>query len=292
MKQFKNMDKGALTAIDMKSSKYKALYAVMCLIMLLYCIVIFVPTLWLLVAGFKDAQEMYAIPSTFFPKEIRISKLIKAWTEMKFYNYYANTFLLAGGCVAFELVISGFAGYALSKIKPKGSGFVQKVFFALMLLPGIGSVVPVYMIIKSLGLMNTYLGLWIMGGVNVFHLFLFKNFFDGISNSLVEAARIDGASNLHIFFRIMLPLSVPIFIVVAVFAFNAQMGTFLWPYLLIQDTTKTVLGVVIYQMRTNSNWSMDYQMLSILFSIVPQIIIFAIFQKQIIGGVNVGGVKG
>ena len=89
-----------------------------------------------------------------------------------------------------------------------------------------------------------------------------------------------------------MPLSVPIFIVVAVFSFNNQMGTFLWPYLIIQDNEKTVLGVQIYKMRTSSQWTMDYQMLAILFTIIPQVLIFGIFQKQIIGGINVGGVKG
>ena len=245
----------------------------------------------MILAGFKDASEVYSTTSSFFPKRIQLSKISKVWSEMKFYQYYINTFIFAGGCVVADVLVSGLAGYVFSRLKPKGSGVLYTICFAMMLMPSTTSTVPVYMIIKKMGLLNSYVPIWLMSAVNIFDVFLFKSFFDGISNSLVEAAKIDGASNIKIFWKIMLPLSMPIFIVVAVFAFNAQMSSFFWPYLLIQDDTKTILGVQIYKLKT-SGYTIDYQMLALLFSMIPQIIIFAIFQKQIVGGINVGGVKG
>ena len=130
-----------------------------------------------------------------------------------------------------------------------------------------------------------------MAATNIFNMILFKNFFDGIPTALVEAARIDGASNLTIFFRIMIPLAMPIFWVVGLFTFNDSMGSFFWPYLLITDANKTVLGVQLYRLRT-STFSIDYQLLGLLFAMLPQIVIFAFFQKRIMGGINIGGVKG
>ncbi len=291
MKMFENMDKGVLTTSDMKKTKYKILYFAMCACMFLWCLIILIPVVWLCLSGFKDASEVYSTSSSFFPKTIKLSKIIDVWNEMKYYQYYINTFIFAGGCVIADVVISGITGYVFSRLKPKGSKTLYNICFALMLLPGNMSTVPVYMLIKNMGLLNSYVPIWMMSAINIFDVFLFKSFFDGISESLIEAAKIDGASNIRIFWKIIIPLSVPIFIVVAVFAFNAQMSSFFWPYLLIQDDTKTVLGVQIYKLKTSA-YTIDYQMLALLFSMIPQVIIFAIFQKQIVGGVNVGGVKG
>jgi multiple sugar transport system permease protein len=290
------MNTGILTNSDMKKKRYKVLYGVMFVFMVIYAMTAFLPVVWMMLSGFKSVDELYQIPASFLPKEIHLSKLAKVWNEMKFYKYYLSTFIMAGGAAAFDIVVSGLAGYVISRLKPVGTKLIFAVVFAVMLLPGTMRIVPLYMTFKSFPYLNfsmldTYWPMWLMAAANAFDIILFKNFFDGISNSLVESAKIDGASNLRVFFSIMLPLSLPIFIVVAVFAFNGQMGQFLWPYLILSSKSKTVLGVVIYKMKT-SNYTMDYQMLVLLFSIIPQLIIYAVFQKKIIGGINVGGVKG
>lgn len=287
----KNMDKGILTNADMKNMKYKVLYWCMFGIMIIMSLSAFIPVLWIFLSGFKDVNEMYKIPASFFPETFRISKLITVWKEMKLYRYYISTFIMAGGASLAVMVIPGLAGYVLSRLKPTGTKLVFAVIFWVMLLPNTMRIVPLYMTFKKLGMLDTYWPMWLMAAANTFDIILFKNFFDGVSVSLVESAKIDGASNMRVFFNIMLPLSMPIFIVVGVFAFNGQMGTFLWPYLLINRQDMTVLGVMIYKLKS-SIYSMDYQMLALLFSVVPQIIIFAIFQKQIMGGINVGAVKG
>lgn len=292
----KNMDKGILTNSDMKKPKYRLLYALMMIFMIAYCLISVLPVVWIMLSGFKDVKEMYAVPATFLPKRIDLSKLGKVWTELKFYKYYGNTFLMAIGAVISNIVISGLAGYVLSRLKPKGTKLMLALIFWIMLLPGTMSTVPLYMEFKSMpligvNLLETYWPIWLMSGANAFNIILFKNFFDGISSSLIEAAWIDGANNTKIFFKIIIPLSTPVFIVVGMFTFNGQIGNFFWPYLLISAKEKTVLGVQLYKMKT-STYTMDYQMLALLFSVIPQIIIFAIFQKQIMGGINIGGVKG
>ena len=292
----KNMDKGALTNADVKQRKYKILYAFIFLFIMVCCIVSFFPVVWVLLSGFKDVKEMYSVPATLFPKHIDISKLGRVWTEMKFYKYYANTFIMAGGSVVFDLIVSGLAGYVLSRLKPKGTKLMLTLIFWIMLMPGTMRTVPLYMEFKSMpllgiNLLETFWPIWLMAGANAFNIILFKNFFDGISESLVEAAWIDGCSDIMLFFKIIIPLSVPVFVTVATLGFNTQLGQFFWPYLLISEKEKTVLGVQLFKMKT-STYTMDYQMLALIFAVAPQIIIFALFQKHIVGGVNVGGVKG
>ena len=292
----KNMDKGILTNSDMKKTRYKILYSAMLLIMIIYSLASFLPVLWIILSGFKDVKEMYSIPATFLPKSVEFKKIIRVWNELKFYKYYVNTFIMALGSVVFTIVISGLAGYVLSRLKPKGTKALLMIIFWIMLLPGTMSTVPLYLEFKKMpllgiNLLDSYWPIWLMAAANAFNIILFKNFFDGISNSIIEAAWIDGANNLKIFFKIIVPLSTPVFLVVGMFTFNGQIGTFFWPYLLISSKEKTVLGVQLYKMKA-SNLTMDYQMLALLFSIIPQIVIFGIFQKNIMGGINVGGVKG
>lgn len=292
----KNMNKGILTDADMKKTKYKILYASMFTGMIVYCLISIVPVIYIMLSGFKDVKEMYSIPASFFPKRIDLSKLVRVWNEMKFYKYYVNTFIMALGAVVADVTISGLAGYVLSALKPKGTRVMLAIIFLLMLLPGTMRTVPLYMEFKNMpvigiNLLESFWPIWIMAGANAFNIILFKNSFDSISHSLVEAAWIDGCSNIKIFFKIILPLSVPTILVVAMFTFNSQLGQFFWPYLLISNKEMTTIGVQLYKMKTSS-YTMDYQMIALFFSVIPQIVVFAIFQKQIIGGVNVGGVKG
>lgn len=292
----KNMNKGILTDADMKKTKYKILYASMFTGMIVYCLISIVPVIYIMLSGFKDVKEMYSIPASFFPKRIDLSKLVRVWNEMKFYKYYGNTFIMALGAVVADVTISGLAGYVLSALKPKGTRVMLTIIFLLMLLPGTMRTVPLYMEFKNMpvigiNLLESFWPIWIMAGANTFNIILFKNSFDSISHSLVEAAWIDGCNNIKIFFKIILPLSVPTILVVAMFTFNSQLGQFFWPYLLISNKEMTTIGVQLYKMKTSS-YTMDYQMIALFFSVIPQIVVFAIFQKQIIGGVNVGGVKG
>ena len=292
----KKMENGILTNIDMKKMRYKLLYAAIVFVVVIYCVISVLPVLWILLSGFKDVKEIYSIPIKFIPKRIDLGKLATIWNEMKVYKYYGNTFIMSIGSVLATCIADGFAGYSLSRIKPKGSKFIFTLLFWIMLMPGTMRTVPLYMEFKEFpifgfNMLNTYWPVWLISGANIFYIILFKNFFDGISSSLIEAAKIDGASDMKIYVKIILPLSLPVFMTVAIFTFNGQFGTFFWPYLTISKDELTVLGVFMFKLKS-SRFTLDYQMLAILFSILPQLIIFIIFQKRIIGGVNIGGVKG
>ena len=288
---FKNMDKGILRSSDMKQKKYQVLYFIMVLIMICYGLIVVIPSLWMILSGFKGVAEMYQKPTHFFPQQIHLSKLLDVWNQLSFYKYYINTAIMAIGAVIFDVVVNGFAGYVLSRLKPRGAKAVYWLVVLLMLFPATMSTVPLYISFKNVGMLNSYLPIWLMAASNMFNIVLFKTSFDSISNSIVEAARIDGASDLRIFFNIILPLSVPVIMTVSIFTFNGQFGNFFWPYLLISDTEKMTLGIWLYKVKS-SNLTMDYQMITMLFAIVPQLVIFMLFSRYIIGGVNVGGVKG
>lgn len=293
---FANMDKGILCSSDMKSVRYKVLYGALIAVMLLYCAVVFIPVLWMLLSGFKSAAEINAHPPKFFPQDFQISKIADAWSKLKFYKYYANTFILALGAVVFDVVVNGLAGYVISKIRPAGSRAYFALVFSLLLIPATMSTVPLYMIFKELpilhiNLLDTYWPMWLLAATNMFNIVLFKTSFDSVSISMTEAARIDGATDLAIFFKIMVPLSLPVIMTVSIFTFNGQFGSYFWPYLLVNSPEKMVIGVRLLTIK-DTPLTMDYQLMAVLFAVIPQVVIFVLFQKQIIGGINLGGVKG
>lgn len=296
MRGFENMS-GALTVCEMRKPTYRILYWTMFAVLLIFALgICLFPVVWILLAGFKDANEIYAIPATLFPKHFQLSKLGEVWKKLHIYNYYFNTTYMSLVSVFFTIIISGMAGYVLAKIRPAGTRIINTVVFWLMLVPGTMSTVPLYMIFKDFpifhfSMLNTYWPVWLMSAAVPFNIILFKNYFAGIPNEIIEAGKIDGLSEFGIFKWIMIPMGQPIFLVVGLFTFMATFGSFFWPYILINDETKTVLAIQIYKLKS-STYTQDYQLLAILYSVLPLLVLYAIFQDKIIGGINLGGVKG
>lgn len=288
---YSKINNGVLRPVDMKSTKNKVLYLCLLLIMLMVLVVLFVPVVWMIMFCFKEPAEIYSRTASFFPEHIDLGKIGRLWVHLEIYKYYINTIIMAGGCVVFDLIINGLAGYALSRLKPKGHGGFMFLVSMLMLVPATCAMVPNYMLYKEWGLLNTYVPMWIIAGVSLFDILLLKSAFDGVSISLIEAARIDGASDVKIFYKIVIPLSIPVIATCAIFMFNAQFGNFFWPYLIITKPELKTMAVRLYEIK-GSTLPLDEQMTAVMFSIIPQIIIFVLFQKQIVSGINIGGVKG
>ena len=284
-------DKGALCYSDLKQTKYKLLYFFMMLFMLIVLAATMIPAVWMVMSAFKEPSEIISRNQSFFPKHFDFGKVSIVWKQLKMQTIFVNTVVMSLGCMAFDVVINGICGYVLSCIKPKGSSFYLSVITWLLMVPVVGSLVPNYMLFKQLNMLDTYWPLWIMSATNVFNIMLFKSSFDNISKSLVESAMIDGASVAKIFFAIIIPLSMPVIVTVAIFTFNGSLGNFFWPYLILTADNKLVMGVKLYKMQ-GSGLSLDRQMMMLTFSIIPQLVIFALFQRYIVGGINVGGVKG
>ena len=283
---------GALRPIDMKSGRGRITYAVLTLIILIHLCIVIIPVLWMFMLCFKSPEEIYSNVPSFFPKVFSFAKIKNTWCELEIYKYYMNTIIMGLGCVVFDITVCGLAGYSISRLKPKGGRGYFALISLMMLMPATCAMVPNYMLFKNLNLLNTFFPVWLLAGTNIFNILLFKTSFDGISTSLIEAANIDGASVLRIFIKIMIPLSIPVIATCAIFTFNGSFGNFFWPYLTIQTEQMKTMAVRLYELKNSAALTMDKQMLTAIFSIIPQVVVFIVFQKYIMGGINVGGVKG
>lgn len=288
---------GLICESDLKTVKYKVIYSVFAAIMIIAVIIAVVPAAWCFVTGFKGSQEIYQIPAKFFPSEFKLSRISEAWIDLDLGGNILMTFVVAFLDVAGMLVICGIGGYVISKLKPKGIKLVFVLIVWTMMMPANVRLVPLFMEFVSfpvikVSLLNTYFPLVLIAATNAFNIVLYKNFFDSISDSLVEAAKIDGCGDLHVLFRIMLPLSMPAVAYTSIMTFNGVWSDFLMPMLVLTDRRMQTLPVVIYKIKSTTNVKINNYMMALVISCIPPIITFVLFQKQIMGGINVGGVKG
>lgn len=296
---FQNKHTGALTSLELKSPRYRLLYWVMFLLLFLLAMVCLLPILWVLLSSFKTPKEMLTVPATLFPKSIDLHKLVETWNLLSYTQYYINSLAVAAGTVVFSVVCNGLAGFVLSRLKPRGIHLFFLLIIWTMLLPHTMNLVPLFknMIhfpIFGFNLSNTFWPMWLVAGASAFNVILFKGFFDGIPMSLIEAARLDGCGNLGVFARVVLPLSRPILAVVSIFAVNGAWGDFLLPYLILRTPSHYTVMVQLYTMKTSlsSPMSLDIQMMALIFAVIPPLIIFLLFQKHIMTGFSLGGIKG
>ena len=296
MKSLKSKQEGLLNFSDFSKFRYRLLYMVMFVIMLIISLAALLPIIWVFLSGFKTPAEMYSIPPTLFPSRFAWSSVTNAWQKIKFASAYINSTYLILGSLVFDILLNGMLGYALSRIKPSGSRIIDTLVFWSMLLPGI-SMVPLYITFVDvpflhINLSGNFLPLWIMAGANAFNVLLFRNFFNGIPMSYMEAAWIDGATNLKIFFSIILPLSKPIIMVVAIFSVTSTWSSFMWPYLLLGSSNHEPVAVKLYQLSVAGKLQDNELMLATMFSIIPPTVFYCIFSKNIMGGLSMSGIKG
>ena len=288
---------GLLNWNDLTNVSGKVIYAVMVALLLIMALICLVPVIWMVLSSFKTTQEMYASPPTLFPSSIDLGRVKEIWKTAQVGRYALNSLWIIIGCLVFDVVFNGLAGYVLSRVRPLGSTVLNTLLFWTMLLPGI-SMVPLYMTfvdmpIIHINITGTFAPLWFQAMTNAFNIFLFRNFFNGIPMAYIEAARIDGSSNLGIFFRIILPLAAPIISVVSIFSVIGSWGNFFWPYLVLGNTDLEPVSVLMYKLTNATSQFKDNDRMLIMFlAALPSIIVFAILSKRIMGGLNMSGVKG
>ena len=295
MTAFEKKQYGLITAVDLKRGHGRRVYWTFWVIALLLAVICILPCVWVLLSAFKTTQEFMAVPPVMFPSKFDLHKVARVWKEARIGTSYFSTLGMVLGDVCFSVVINGLAGYVLSRLKPRGYGLVLALVLWAMLMPTSVSMVPLFMSfievpVFHVNLSESFLPMWLMAGANAFYVLMFKEYFDSISISLVESAKIDGGSDIHIFFRIILPLSTPILATVAIFTLTGSWGGFFWPYLLIKNTDLMPIGVKIFSLQ--SSMSADEYLMVLLFVIIPPILFFLFLQKYIMGGINEGGVKG
>ena len=289
---------GIISKFDMQNPSVKVLYGVIWFFMILAVLVCFLPPLWCMTSALKDSREFFSVPATLIPRSFHPEKLWETWEMLNFGQAYLNTIFVLCGSLVMSLVCNGMMGYVLSRLRPRGYKLVLSLVLWTLMLPQSVSQVPLFKNFLSLPILGiniteSYLPMWLLAGANAFYVLIFKSFFDSIPQSLIEAARLDGCTNLGIFFRVMLPLSKPVLMVIAIFTINASWSDFFWPYLVLGSRSELYTVMVkIFYMAGSSGYSEDIQVVALIFTIIPPTILFLFFQRYIMSGFTLSGIKG
>lgn len=291
MGKLKEKNFGIITQFDLRKPSVKALYVVFFIVCLLVVIVALAPALWLFLNSFKSIRE-FNTEATLLPSHFDFQGFADAWKSMNFIHYYANSLFVVIGCVICAVVFNGLMAYTLAMIKPKGYKIINTLVLWSLMIPATTSIVPLFVNISNLGMIGTFWPLWLSIGANAFYVTLYKNFYESLPFSLIEAARLDGCSDFQIFFKIVLPLSGAINVVIIMYAITAAWSDFLLPYLVLRGTDLQTVMVKLFELSTDKQINPMTLLRAVVFSVIPPVVLFVIFQKQITEGVALSGIKG
>ncbi|GBF75237.1 sugar ABC transporter permease [Paenibacillus sp. 598K] len=249
-----------------------------------------VPFAWMMLSAFKTEAEIKRLPPTVWPETFTWDNFGRLFTEMDFGTYLTNTLLIT--LFAFVgLLLNAMAGFGFAKYRFKGREKMFLLVLATMMIPGQVTMIPVYLILNSVGLTNTMLGIVLPGFSSAFGIFLFRQFMSTLPDEVMEATRLDGASEYRMFAQIVLPMSKPILAVQAILTFIGGWNSFLWPLIIANDQKLYTLSVGLQLLKGQHGTNFALQMAGAAFMVVPIMIVFMFFQKQIIENYNISGIK-
>lgn len=283
---------GSLTKYLTDSQTWWRLF--MWLVLVIVAFVMILPFLWLVSSSLKLEQRVFEFPPNWLPNPIRWANYYDALTYKPFHLYFKNTLLIAGLNQVAILLTASFCAYGFARIEFPGRDFWFAVAMATIMIPYFVIMVPQFVIFSRLGWTDTILPLTVpfFFGGGAFNIFLFRQFFRSLPKELSDAARIDGCSELDIYWRIMLPLSAPVLITVAIFTFLFSWNDFIAPLLYLTSPEKitVALGLATFRSVMRTQWNLLMAASTVM--TVPVVILFFILQRYFIRGVVMSGLKG
>ena len=257
-------------------------------------LVLITPLLWMVFTSLKPMEEIVRYPPTFFPEKIVWQNYLDTITAFPFWRYARNTLLITVLVVFGNVLSNSFIAYGFAKLDLPGKKLMFALVLSTMMIPGFVTMIPQYVLFSKIGWVGTYLPLIVPSFFgNAFNIFLMRQFYLSINDELIEAAEIDGANHFYIWSRLMLPLTKPALITIAINSFNAAWNDFLGPLLYIQDQEKYTLqiGLQVFQNQATTQW--NYLMAGATLVLIPTILMFFFAQRYFIEGMDLtGGSKG
>lgn len=249
------------------------------------------PFLWMITTSLKPAAQTFQ-PPYLFPQQFVWQNYVDAWRAAPFGRYYLNSLIMTAGITVGQVFFSSLAAYAFARLEFPGKNALFLIFLATMMVPLHVTLIPSFLVVRGLGWVDSYAGLIVPRLVSAFGIFLMRQFYLSIPKELDEAALMDGASRLRIWWDILLPLSQPALATMGIFSFLFAWNDFLWPLVVTYNPNmQTVqLGLAMFQGKYGTRWTL--LMAGTVTATVPAIFAFLIGQRRFIEGITTTGMKG
>jgi multiple sugar transport system permease protein len=236
--------------------------------------------------------EASTFPPHFLPSTVTFEHYVSLFTRLSIGRYLFNSALIAIIVTTTSLMINGMAGYAFAKLRFRGRDRLFKALSGGLVLPVQVAMLPLFLLLKNMGLINTYWGVIIPGMSSIFGIFLVRQYALAIPDEMLDAARVDGASEFRIFWSIVVPGIVPILATLAIWTFLATWNDFMWPLIVLSDESHYTLPVALANLAGEHVQDIELMMAGSVITIIPVMLVFLFLQRYYIQGVMAGSVKG
>ncbi len=250
------------------------------------------PIVWMLSSSLMANGQSNVYPPRFLPDKFTLVQYKNLFSRLNIVKYFFNSVIVSVGVTIVSLFINSMAGYAFAKYRFSGEKSLFKLLLSFMIVPAQVTMLPLFLMLKYMGLINTYMAIVIPGMASVFGIFLIRQYLLAIPDSLIEAAKMDGANDFQIYFTLILPLAKPILITLAIFTFMGTWNDFLWPLIVMTNDSMYTLPVALANLMGEHNQDTELMMAGSVVTIIPVVLVFLSLQKYYIKGIMLGGVKG
>jgi len=254
-------------------------------------LVALLPTLWMISASFMTTGEANSYPPHFLPHTPTLEHYRTLFSRLSLGRYLGNSAFVSIVVTALSLLVNSLAGYALAKLRFKGRERLFRGLALGLVIPVQVSMLPLFLLMKSLHLVNTYWGVIIPGMASIFGIFLIRQYALAIPEDLLDAARVDGASELRIYRSVVLPVIAPILATLAIWTFLATWNDFMWPLIILSDDRRFTLPVALAALSGEHVQDTELMMAGSVVTVLPVLLAFLILQRYYVAGIMVGSVK-
>lgn len=259
-----------------------------------YLFITLAPLLWVLSTSFKPNQEAISFPPKLLPDAPTLDNYLFVLTDPKLVTSLFNSLLVSIGSTGLSVAVSALAGYAFARFEFKGKNLLMSIILGLFMIPVVINIIPLYIMLANVGLLNSLLALILTFQILIIplNIFLLKNYFETIPKELDEAALIDGCSKLRALWHIIVPMSMPGFLIAAILSFRFSWNEFVLPIVLSNKPDVMVFQVALYQFISLYRIDWGYLTAGINIAIIPVVVLMLFAQKRMIRGLTLGAVRG
>lgn len=263
------------------------------LVLIILGIIFTIPVFWMFSSSFKSLENTLTVSIKWLPEKLHFENYTEIWGAEQFKTYFSNSLVVAITVTFATIFLASLTGYGLSKFDFPGRQVIFLFILSTMMVPFQVIAIPLYIIVRYFGWIDTYQGLIIPGALSGFGVFFMKQYIQTISNEFIDVARIDGCSEFGIFWRIILPLSKPALAALGILTFLGSWNNLLWPLIVIQSEGLKTLPLGLAKIM-QSEYGVRYNVLmsGAAIASAPMIMVFLIFQRRITKGITLGGLKG
>jgi multiple sugar transport system permease protein len=249
------------------------------------------PLLWMLSASLMPAGEASVYPPRLVPSAITLEHYVDLFSRLNLARYFFNSLVIAGAITLLSLLINSMAGYAFAKLRFAGRDRIFRALLSALVVPAQVAMLPLFLMLKQIGLINTWWGVIVPGMASIFGIFLIRQYALSIPDSLLEAARIDGASEFKIYWLVILPICRPILVTLAIFTFMGAWNDFMWPLIVLTDEAMYTLPVALANLLGEHVQDTELMMAGSVLTILPVMLLFIFVQRAYIEGITAGSLK-